>query len=149
VPRRKSSRQTASSLSAARRILGSWTEDRLPDEATQSTEVDLVPLNDDDAGSLATLLDGAIGEWLNFHQTHGFYVQGVSTATAVLPVGWQDRLVRVSGGGTNGRTGLCLEPQDVCLAKLAAHREKDTRFVAHSSPWAWLRRASFWSRSLT
>jgi hypothetical protein len=63
------------------------------------------------------------------HETFGFYVQGVSTTTAVLPDGWQDRLVRVVGSGTDGRTGLCLDPHDLCLAKLAANREKDRIFV--------------------
>jgi hypothetical protein len=31
---------------------------------------------------------------------------------------------------TEGRTGLCLDPHDLCLAKLVAHREKDLVFVA-------------------
>jgi len=35
----------------------------------------------------------------------------------------------VSGPNTNGRTGLCLDPHDLCLAKLVAHREKDLTFV--------------------
>lgn len=37
--------------------------------------------------------------------------------------------MHVSGPNTNGRTGLCLDPHDLCLAKLAAAREKDRRFV--------------------
>jgi hypothetical protein len=28
-----------------------------------------------------------------------------------------------------GRSGLCLDPHDLCLAKLAAYREKDLVFV--------------------
>lgn len=110
-------------------ILGSYSEDELPDQATQSIEVDMAPLNDDDAASLATLIDGAIGEWSMFHETHGYYVQGIGRETAILPTGWEDRLVPVSGPNTNGRTGLCLDPHDLCLAKLVAHREKDLRFV--------------------
>lgn len=110
-------------------ILGSFTEDELPPEATASIEVDMAPLHDDDAGALATRIDGAIGELSLFHETHGFYVQGVGRETAVLPAGWEDRLVPVHGSGTNGRTGLCLDPHDLCVAKLAAHREKDLRFV--------------------
>jgi len=110
-------------------ILGSFTEQQLPPEATASVEVDMAPLHDDDAGALATRIDGAIGELSLFHQTHGFYVQGVGKDTAVLPAGWEDRLVPVQVSGTNGRTGLCLDPHDLCVAKLAAHREKDLRFV--------------------
>jgi len=110
-------------------ILGSYVEDELPEQATQSTEVDMAPMNDDDAATLATTLDGVLGEWSMFHETHGYYVQGVDRETAVLPVGWEDRLVPVSGPNTNGRTGLCLDPHDLCLAKLVAHREKDLTFV--------------------
>jgi hypothetical protein len=32
-------------------------------------------------------------------------------------------------GGDPRFTGWCLEPHDLCVAKLAALREKDTRFV--------------------
>lgn len=69
-------------------ILGSYAEDELPADATASIEVDMAPLHDDDAGSLATQLDAVLGEWSMFHETHGFYVQGVGTETAVLPDGW-------------------------------------------------------------
>jgi uncharacterized membrane protein len=57
-------------------ILGTYTEDELPAQATQSVEVDMAPLSDDAAATLATELDGAIGEWSMFHETHGYYVQG-------------------------------------------------------------------------
>jgi hypothetical protein len=110
-------------------ILGSYLEDDLPPEATMSVEVDMAPLHDDDAGTLATLLDGVLGELSMFHEMNGFYVQGVGRETAVLPTGWERRLVPVVGPNTNGRTGLCLDPHDLCLAKLAASREKDFRFV--------------------
>jgi hypothetical protein len=90
----------------------------------------MAPLSDDDAGALATKLDAAIGEWSLFHETHGFYVQGVGRKTAILPTGWEDRLVSVVGPNTRGRTGLCLDPHDLCLAKLVAHREKDFVFVS-------------------
>lgn len=73
-------------------ILGSYTDDELPTQTTQSIEVDMVPLTDDDAATLATQLDGALGEWSPFHQTHGYYVQGVGRDTAVLPHGWEQRL---------------------------------------------------------
>lgn len=110
-------------------ILGSFTEDELPLEATMSEEVDVAPMEDDDAQSLATELDAAIGEMSFFHETHGFYVQGVGMDTAVLPEGWTDRLVRVNNANTRGRTGLCLEPHDLCAAKLIAGRAKDRVFV--------------------
>lgn len=49
-------------------ILGTWGEDDLPGIATMSDEVDICPVNDDDAESLATLLDSVAGEWSSFHE---------------------------------------------------------------------------------
>ena len=110
-------------------VLGTWSEGDLPPEAVESIEFDACPLNDDDAESLATLLDGVAGEWSPFHDLHGFYIQGVGRRTAVLPPGWPQRLVAVRNENTQGRVGLCLEPHDLCAAKLFAGREKDHVFV--------------------
>lgn len=110
-------------------ILGTWTEEELPAEATFSEEVDICPMSDDDAETLATMLDAAIGEWSDFHQTHKFYVQGVGRNTAVLPKDWEYRLVPVRNANTDFSTGLCLDPLDLCAAKLIAGREKDYAFV--------------------
>ena len=121
--------QDAVFIIGSQAILGSFTEDELPTEATLSEEVDIAPMKDDDAQSLATELDAAIGEMSHFHETHGFYVQGVGRGTAVLPAGWTDRLVKVKNANTSGRTGLCLEPHDLCVAKLIAGRAKDHLFV--------------------
>ncbi|MCA4134203.1 DUF6036 family nucleotidyltransferase [Arthrobacter sp. M4] len=122
-------RQESVFVIGSQSILGSFTENELPAEATFSEEVDIAPINDDDAQSLATELDAAIGEMSYFHETHGFYVQGVGRSTAVLPAGWTERLVILSNENTLGRTGLCLEPHDLCVAKLIAGRTKDHLFV--------------------
>lgn len=111
-------------------ILGSYSEDELPERATASVEVDVLPLNDDDASTLATLLDGAIGELSAFHDTHSFYVQGVDRRTATLPRNWDLRLVEVRSEATSGRAGYCLDPYDLCAAKLVANRPKDHEYVA-------------------
>ena len=42
------------------------------------------------------LIDGAIGELSQFHQTFGYYAHGVDQTTATLPAGWADR--RLAGG---------------------------------------------------
>lgn len=90
-------------------ILGSFNEYELPPEATMSTEVDVCPVGDLD-GSLATRLDGAIGEWSQFHETHGFYIQGVGRDTAVLPDGWRERVVPMSNERTRYATGTASIP---------------------------------------
>jgi hypothetical protein len=62
-------------------ILGSFTEDVLPEAAVRSVEVD-VTFFDDPAEERSDQVDGAIGELSQFHETFGYYAQGVSVTTA-------------------------------------------------------------------
>ena len=55
----------------------------------------------------AILIDGAIGEGSYFHEQFGYYAQGVGPETAVLPEGWESRLVGVGNERTSGSTGWC------------------------------------------
>lgn len=119
-------------------ILGTYLEEQLPPEATMSMEVDVLPEGATDAEieQLADKVEGIAGEMSMFHQTHGFYIDGVDLSTCILPAGWRERLVEVRNAntaapGTNGLmfTGLCLDKEDLCVAKLCALREKDMNFV--------------------
>jgi hypothetical protein len=92
-------------------------------------EVDLAYFDDSDE-SKADAVEGAIGELSLFHQTFGFYAQGVSICTAVLPAGWQDRVVRWSNQSTGAANAAFLEPHDCVVSKLVAYREKDRAFAA-------------------
>ena len=78
----------------------------------------------------ADQVDGAIGELSPFHETFGYYAQGVSVSTAVLPAGWRDRLVLVDTASTAPGRGCALEPHDCVVSKLVAGREKDYEFAA-------------------
>ncbi len=109
-------------------ILASSPEDSLPVTAVRSLEGDVLPI-DDPEGRKADLIDGALGEYSLFDQTHGIHADGVSEDTSVLPAGWRERLIPYSNANTNGVTGLCLERHDLCVAKLVANREKDRAFV--------------------
>ena len=98
-----------------------------PAELLVSVEADVYPRNHPDRWEL---IDGSIGELSPFHRTFGYYAQGVEPGTAVLPAGWQERLVVVSNANTRGARGLCLEPHDLAIAKYVAGREKDRVFLA-------------------
>ena len=111
-------------------ILGSYDETQLPERATLSEEVDIAPITDDEDYTLATLIDANLGEWSQFHMDHGFYVQGVNVTTAVLPNGWETRTVQLAPDGPNGALARCLDPHDLCAAKLVRGDEKDLEFVA-------------------
>lgn len=96
-------------------------------EAERSIETDISALEDPD-GSKADLIDGSIGELSVFQETFGYYAQGVTPKTAVLPEGWRKRLVPFLTKATNGVTALCLEPHDLWISKAIAGRPKDIEF---------------------
>lgn len=81
------------------------------DVFTMSAEADIYPLR---APELAEKIEGALGEGSRFHDTYGYYAQGVGPETAVLPAGWMERVHRVQGEGTHGRVGYCLEMWRTC-----------------------------------
>jgi len=119
-------------------ILGSFREEELPADATMSIEVDILPIaaDNDETARLADLIEGVAGEFSSFEELHGFSIDGVDLETSALPEGWRDRLIRVQNsntaapGGEPQFTGWCLDREDLCVAKLCAHREKDLNFVA-------------------
>jgi hypothetical protein len=105
-------------------ILGQFPD--APAELLVSMEADVFSLRSTEDSEL---IDGTIGELSPFHQNFGYYAHGVGEETAVLPSGWQDRLVAVKTPATGGTTGLCLEVHDLAVSKLVAGREKDVEFV--------------------
>jgi hypothetical protein len=105
-------------------ILGSFPD--APEELLVSMEADVFPRNRPER---ADLIDGSIGEGSPFHETYGYYAQGVDETTAILPRGWQERLVPVRNENTRGKTGWCLEPHDLVVSKTIAGREKDLLFL--------------------
>jgi hypothetical protein len=109
-------------------ILGTYSEEELPQATTMSAELDVAPWRDDPLELLSTDIDAQLGQWSEFDETHGFYIHGVSRSTAELSAGWEGRLVSVDAG--DGAIGLCLERHDVCASKLMRFEPKDKAFVA-------------------
>lgn len=114
-------------------ILGSYSENELPPEATGSMEVDITFFDDPDDDK-SSLVDAAIGALSDFHNEYGYYPQGVSITTAKLTEGWEDRLVPYETPRTKPGRGLCLEPHDCILAKLVRFEEKDVNFAVATRP---------------
>lgn len=109
-------------------ILGTYDSDDLPEEATMSVEADVAFWDDPDEAK-SDRVDGAIGEYSPFHQQFGYYGQGVSVATAVLPAGWRDRVVRFDLADAEPSAAVCIEAHDLVVSKLVAGREKDISFA--------------------
>jgi hypothetical protein len=105
-------------------ILGQFPD--APAALLVSVEADVYPKNHPERWEL---IDGSIGELSPFHKTFGYYAQGVEPGTAVLPRGWEQRLVTVRNPNTRNAAGLCLEVHDLALSKYVAGREKDREFL--------------------
>lgn len=104
-------------------ILGKYPD--APEELLRSREADFIAKNKPER----TMMLEAIGEASRFYETHGYYVDPVDSRTAVLPKDWKSRLINISSANTKGVTGLCLDPHDLFISKVAAWRHKDIEFV--------------------
>ncbi len=103
-------------------ILASFHEFMLPNDATMSAEADILAFDDNDEAK-ADKVDGLLGEASHFSDKYGIYADGVSPWTASLPTCWDERLVRIEDP-ESGAVGLCLHPEDLCVAKVLAGRAK-------------------------
>ena len=106
-------------------VLGQFPD--APAEFLRSMEADLYPRSRPERSDL---VEGGIGEGSPFAREFGYYAHGIGPETAILPEGWEQRLVRVENENTRHVRGWCLEVHDLAVAKLAAGREKDLEFVA-------------------
>ena len=88
-----------------------------------SRELDLYPAM---APEKSDLIEGAIGALSQFDETFGYYADGVSPDTAVMPADWMDRASLHYLGGT---TVVCPDMHDLAVSKCVARREKDARFI--------------------
>ena len=100
-------------------VLGQFPD--APEELLVSREADVYPMRHPERGDL---IDGSIGEGSPFDHQFGYYAHGVDDSTAILPAGWRNRLVMVSGENTRDARGWCLEVHDLAIAKYVAGRGK-------------------------
>jgi hypothetical protein len=105
-------------------ILGTYPD--APAELLVSNEADLYPKN---VPERSDLIDGSIGELSPFHRSFGYYARGVAEGTAILPSGWQERLVPIHTPATRGATGWCISVPDLVVSKYVAGRDKDRHYV--------------------
>lgn len=97
-----------------------------PRELRQSMELDIYPRH---RPELSEDIEGSLGRYSQFGDTYGYFADGVSPDTALLPAGWESRLTPVCNENTGGATGWCIDPCDLTIAKLYASRPKDIAFI--------------------
>ncbi|MEX1164322.1 MAG: DUF6036 family nucleotidyltransferase [Nitriliruptor sp.] len=112
-------------------VVGAYHENDLPGAVLASIEVDIVVL-DDPAGTAHHAVEGSLGYMSLFHTTHGYYAEGVEAGTAVLPSGWEGRVLTLTVADARGAEFSVHFPElhDLCISKLVAARTKDRAFVA-------------------
>jgi hypothetical protein len=75
-------------------------------------------------------INALFGEGSTFHDTHGFYIDGVDQWTASLPQSWRARAT-VRRFDVDGRLveAIAPSPNDLIVSKLARLDEKDKEFI--------------------
>jgi hypothetical protein len=121
-------------------ILLAWPD--APPAMRTSPEIDVFPENarlwevqekakhPDEFPEASEHINALFGNGSLFHQTHGFYIDGVDENTAKLPASWQSRAVvrRVDVGGRTV-TAVAPCPEDIIVSKLARLDDKDKSFI--------------------
>ena len=79
-------------------VLGEFSD--APAELLLSNEAGVFPR---EHAERTDLIDSTIGEGSPFERAFGYYAHGAGETTAILPQGWRDRLILVTG---------CLEVHD-------------------------------------
>jgi hypothetical protein len=102
---------------------------RIPAEMMITPEADIFAPDAEDVEYVSDLIDGSIGRNSAFHNTFGYYGDGVSPQTAILPLKWPDRAIEYSTAETGEATAIVVEAHDLALAKLCAWRDKDKAWL--------------------
>lgn len=116
-------------------VLLDWPD--APELMRTSGEIDAYPANYRDweaanPGKEASEEINVLFGWgSSFHETFGFYIDGVDETTAKLPADWQARAVSLcveDAGATI--TAIAPAPEDLAAAKLNRLLERDRAYIA-------------------
>jgi len=84
-------------------------------ELIEGDEFELFPQSKHEA---AGEIEGALGLQSGFRQMHGCGARAFDPNEAVLPEGWQFRLIEVRTESTGGASGWCLDPNDLAVSEI-------------------------------
>jgi hypothetical protein len=100
------------------------TAKHIPAVMMMTEEIDIYVEDAADPDWISDLIDGSIGRYSQFHKTFGYYGDGVSKGTAVMPLDWRQRVTEYTTPDGLA-TAVCPSAEDIAIAKLCAWREKD------------------------
>lgn len=109
-------------------VLGSLSvlgyEGEVPPRMAASLDVDAYTRHDP---ARVFELAGALGAGSSFEAEHGFYLDPISPRVATLPLGWEDRLARITLGPD--LAAWFLEPHDAAVSKYARMEPRDREWI--------------------
>jgi hypothetical protein len=100
------------------------TAKHIPVAMMMTEEIDIYVEDAADPDWISDLIDASIGRYSQFHRTFGYYGDGVSKRTAVMPLDWRQRATEYTTHDGLA-TALCPSAEDIAVAKLCAWRDKD------------------------
>jgi len=104
------------------------TAKHIPVAMMMTEEVDIYVEDTADPDWVSDLIDASIGRYSQFHRTFGYYGDGVSERTAVMPRDWHSRATEYTTQDGLA-TAVCPSAEDIAIAKLCAWREKDQAWL--------------------
>lgn len=107
----------------------------IPGDMLMTREADIFVPGTLETEALSDAIDANIGQGSAFHNHYGYYADGVSPGTSVMPTDWEDRAEAYRGSGCPGVTAIVPDIDDVALAKVVAWRDKDKSWIV-SGIWA-------------
>lgn len=114
-------------------ILATYDDAALPYEASRSDEADLAPFDDDAAGTKSFQVEGSLGQGSPFHETFGYYADGVDFKTAAAPEGWEQRLVPFAPPGAEPGSWLVSGTPRPCSREAGRRADQGLRVRGSSS----------------
>jgi hypothetical protein len=97
-----------------------------PEAMLRSNEADIYPPN---APEKSWDIEGSLGSGSQFHETFGYFADGVGPETSRLPRGWRGRAYVLRTPNTGGAKAICPEVHDLAASKTLAGRDKDREWV--------------------
>jgi hypothetical protein len=126
--------RAAASLSGCARfvIVGTGaviaTARHIPLAMMMTEEIDIYAEAAADIEMISDLIDATIGRYSRFHYMFGYYGDGVSPRTAIMPLDWRTR-AREYVTPDRVATAICPSAEDIAISKLCAWREKDQSWL--------------------
>lgn len=96
------------------------------DEVVERDEFELFPRS---KRAAAAEIDRALGGQSGFRQLHGCGARAANPDDAILPEGWQFRLIEVRTESTGGASGWCLDPNDLAVGEIWKAGNTPSEFV--------------------